>query len=197
MVNNIFAALALFFILISDFGNTQVILGSNPGVGLSAGGLNAGIGLGNGLGNGLNRGSNSNNGPYSDGRFANDRGPYNGNNGRFENDRGLYNGNNGPYNGRFGNDRNFVPVPVASGNTGSTSGTINIRVQPELGSSSAIRLEVQPTISVSGVKELVQQNGNYPIGQQRLFFNERELSNSEVLSALGVQNNDIILLRLI
>lgn len=109
MVNNIIAALALFFILTSDFGNAQVILGSNPGVGLSAGGLNAGIGLGNGLGNGLNRGSYGNNGPYNDGRFANDRGPYNGNNGAY-NDR------------RFTNDRNFVPVPVpvASGNTGES-----------------------------------------------------------------------------
>uniref|UniRef100_A0A915EIR2 Ubiquitin-like domain-containing protein n=1 Tax=Ditylenchus dipsaci TaxID=166011 RepID=A0A915EIR2_9BILA len=159
---------------------SQVVIGTNPaGAGLNVPGLSSGIGLGTGVsGNSL------------------DRNLLNSNRGLGYNPSGLNNGRN------FGRDQTVpvpVPVPVNYGNTGFnsgvSSGTIPITIQPEDPSNLSIPLQVEPSISVLRLKQLVQQQRSYPVEQQRLLFNGRELQNNEVISNLGINSGAVLTLR--
>ncbi|KAK4275252.1 hypothetical protein QN277_018368 [Acacia crassicarpa] len=57
-----------------------------------------------------------------------------------------------------------------------------------------LTLDVDPHESVENVKALLEVETQVPLQQQQLLFNGREMSNSEKLSALGVKDEDLVMM---
>jgi DNA damage-inducible protein 1 len=58
-----------------------------------------------------------------------------------------------------------------------------------------INLIVEPDENVENVKALIEVQTLIPLAQQQLFFEGRELQNSETLASRGVKNNEIVSLK--
>ncbi|XP_028771502.1 protein DNA-DAMAGE INDUCIBLE 1 [Neltuma alba] len=57
-----------------------------------------------------------------------------------------------------------------------------------------LSLDVDPHESVENVKALLEVETQVPLQQQQLLYNGREMSNSEKLSALGVKDEDLVMM---
>ncbi|XP_030552110.1 protein DNA-DAMAGE INDUCIBLE 1 [Rhodamnia argentea] len=57
-----------------------------------------------------------------------------------------------------------------------------------------ISLDVDPHESVENVKALLEVETRVPLQQQQLLYNGREMRNSEKLSALGVKDEDLVMM---
>ncbi|KAJ6887449.1 DNA damage-inducible protein 1 [Populus alba x Populus x berolinensis] len=57
-----------------------------------------------------------------------------------------------------------------------------------------ISLEVDPHESVENVKALLEVEAQVPLQQQQLLYNGREMRNNEKLSALGVKDEDLVMM---
>ncbi|KAG5235946.1 ubiquitin family protein [Salix suchowensis] len=57
-----------------------------------------------------------------------------------------------------------------------------------------ISLEVAPHESVENVKALLEVETQVPLQQQKLLYNGREMRNNEKLSALGVKDEDLVMM---
>ncbi|KAI5572187.1 hypothetical protein BDE02_11G145700 [Populus trichocarpa] len=57
-----------------------------------------------------------------------------------------------------------------------------------------ISLEVDPHESVENVKALLEVETQVPLQQQQLLYNGREMRNNEKLSALGVKDEDLVMM---
>ncbi|KAJ6724077.1 ASPARTYL PROTEASE DDI-RELATED [Salix viminalis] len=57
-----------------------------------------------------------------------------------------------------------------------------------------ISLEVAPHESVENVKALLEVETQVPLQQQKLLYNGREMTNNEKLSALGVKDEDLVMM---
>ncbi|KAI6690750.1 hypothetical protein NL676_027578 [Syzygium grande] len=57
-----------------------------------------------------------------------------------------------------------------------------------------IALDVDPHESVENVKALLEVETRVPLQQQQLLYNGREMRNSEKLSALGVKDEDLVMM---
>ncbi|RZB51056.1 DNA damage-inducible protein 1 isoform B [Glycine soja] len=57
-----------------------------------------------------------------------------------------------------------------------------------------ITLDVDPHESVENVKALLEVETSVPLQQQQLLFNGKEVRNSEKLSALGVKDDDLLMM---
>lgn len=57
-----------------------------------------------------------------------------------------------------------------------------------------LNLDVDPNESVENVKALLEVETSVPIQQQQILFNGNEVSNSQKLSALGVKNDDLLMM---
>ncbi|KAF7816024.1 DNA damage-inducible protein 1 [Senna tora] len=57
-----------------------------------------------------------------------------------------------------------------------------------------ITLDVDPHESVENVKALLEVETQVPLQQQQLLYNGREMRNSEKLSALGVKDEDLVMM---
>ncbi|XP_054819750.1 protein DNA-DAMAGE INDUCIBLE 1 [Prosopis cineraria] len=57
-----------------------------------------------------------------------------------------------------------------------------------------VTLDVDPHESVENVKALLEVETQVPLQQQQLLYNGREMSNSEKLSALGVKDEDLLMM---
>lgn len=57
-----------------------------------------------------------------------------------------------------------------------------------------LNLDVDPNESVENVKALLEVETSVPIQQQQILFNGNEVSNSQKLSALGVKDDDLLMM---
>lgn len=57
-----------------------------------------------------------------------------------------------------------------------------------------LNLDVDPNESVENVKALLEVETSVPIQQQQILFNGNEVGNSQKLSALGVKNDDLLMM---
>lgn len=57
-----------------------------------------------------------------------------------------------------------------------------------------LNLDVDPNESVENVKALLEVETTVPIQQQQILFNGNEVSNSQKLSALGVKDDDLLMM---
>ncbi|GMI88630.1 DNA-damage inducible 1 [Hibiscus trionum] len=57
-----------------------------------------------------------------------------------------------------------------------------------------LSLDVDPHETVENLKALLEVETMVPLQQQQLLFNGREMNNSEKLSALGVKDDDLVMM---